>query len=30
MASTGTLTTLYYLLKARYGGNHIRSDNPTQ
>ena len=30
MATTGTLTTLYYLLKARYGGSHIKSDNPTQ
>ena len=30
MATTATLQTLYYLLFARYGSSHIRSDYPEQ
>lgn len=30
MATKGTMTTLYYLLWARYASNHIRSDYPQQ
>lgn len=30
MATNGTMTTLYYLLWARYASNHINSDYPQQ
>ena len=30
MATNGTMTTLYYLLWARYASSHIRSDYPQQ
>ena len=30
MATKGTMTTLYYLLLARYASSHIRSDYPQQ
>ena len=30
MATKGTMTTLYYLLWARYASSHIRSDYPQQ
>ena len=30
MANNGTMTTLYYLLWARYASSHIRSDYPQQ